>query len=123
MFSFPLENIIPGGKRKQADAKVDIANAKLAEWDLRHSAYVDGLLVRIMTIEKSLEAAIASADAADMAMSDVLLRSSHGIVDPVVLLQIHSRRLQAHSYSISLKEVLLKLQFELISETNPRWTK
>jgi outer membrane protein TolC len=123
VFSFPLENIIPGGKRKQADAKVDLANAKLAEWDLRHSAYVDGLLVRIMTIEKSLEAAIASADAADMAMSDVLLRSSHGIVDPVVLLQIHSRRLQAHSYSISLKEVLLKLQFELISETNPRWTK
>ena len=123
VFSFPLENIIPGGKRKQADAKIDLANAKLAEWDLRHSAYVDGLVLRISTVEKSLEAAVASAQAADSAMSDVLLRSSHGIVDPVELLQIHSRRLQAHSYSISLKDILLKLQFELISETNPSWTK
>ena len=123
VFSFPLENIIPGGKRKQAVAKVDLANAKLAEWDLRHSAYVEGLLLRISTIEKSLESAIASASAADLAMSDVLLRSSHGIVDPVELLQIHSRRLQAHSRSIYLKEMLLKLEFELISETNPRWTK
>jgi len=123
VFSFPLENIIPGGKRKQADAKIDLANAKLAEWDLRHSAYVDGLVLRISTVEKSLEAALASAQAADSAMSDVLLRSSHGIVDPVELLQIHSRRLQAHSYSISLKDILLKLQFELISETNPSWTK
>ena len=123
VFSFPLENILPGGQRKQADAKVDLANAKLAEWDLRHSAYVDGLTLRISTIEKSLEAAISSSHAADSAMSDVLLRSSHGIVDPVELLQIHSRRLQAHSYSISLKEMLLKLQFELISETNPSWTK
>ena len=123
VFSFPLENILPGGQRKQADAKVDLANAKLAEWDLRHSAYVDGLTLRISTIQKSLEAAISSSLAADSAMSDVLLRSSHGIVDPVELLQIHSRRLQAHSYSISLKEMLLKLQFELISETNPSWTK
>ena len=123
VFSFPLENILPGGQRKQADAKIDLANAKLAEWDLRHSAYVDGLILRISTIEKSLEAAISSSLAADSAMSDVLLRSSHGIVDPVELLQIHSRRLQAHSYSISLKEMLLKLQFELISETNPSWTK
>jgi len=123
VFSFPLENIMPGGQRKQADAKIDLANAKLAEWDLRHSAYVDGLILRISTIEKSLDAAISSSHAADSAMSDVLLRSSHGIVDPVELLQIHSRRLQAHSYSISLKEMLLKLQFELISETNPSWTK
>ncbi len=123
VFSFPLENILPGGQRKQADAKVDLANAKLAEWDLRHSAYVDGLTLRISTIQKSLEAAISSSLAADSAMSDVLLRSSHGIVDPAELLQIHSRRLQAHSYSISLKEMLLKLQFELISETNPSWTK
>jgi len=84
---------------------------------------VDGLTLRISTIQKSLEAAISSSLAADSAMSDVLLRSSHGIVDPVELLQIHSRRLQAHSYSISLKEMLLKLQFELISETNPSWTK
>jgi hypothetical protein len=114
---------MPGGQRKQADAKIDLANAKLAEWDLRHSAYVDGLILRISTIEKSLDAAISSSHAADSAMSDVLLRSSHGIVDPVELLQIHSRRLQAHSYSISLKEMLLKLQFELISETNPSWTK
>lgn len=123
VFSFPLENILPGGQRKQADAKVDLANAKLAEWDLRHSAYVDGLTLRISTIQKSLEAAISSSLAADSAMSDVLLRSSHGIVNPVELLQIHSRRLQAHSYSISLKKMLLKLQFELISETNPSWTK
>ena len=123
VFSFPLENILPGGQRKQADAKVDLANAKLAEWDLRHSAYVDGLTLRISTSQKSVEAAISSSLAADSAMSDVLLRSSHGIVDPVELLQIHSRRLQAHSYSISLKEMLLKLQFELISETNPSWTK
>jgi outer membrane protein TolC len=123
VFSFPLENIFPGGQRQQAEAKVDLANAKLAEWDLRHSAYVDGLTLRISTIQKRLEAAISSSLAADSAMSDVLLRSSHGIVDPVELLQIHSRRLQAHSYSISLKEMLLKLQFELISETNPSWTK
>ena len=123
VFSFPLENIIPGGKHKQAGAKVDLANARLAEWDLRHSAYVEGLLSRISTIEKSLESALASASVADLAMSDVLLRSSHGFVDPVELLQIHSRRLQANSRSISLKEMLLKLEFELISETNPRWTK
>ena len=123
VFSFPLENIIPGGKRKQADAKIDLANAKLAEWDLRHSAYVDGLISRISTLEKSLEAAIAASHATDSAMADILLRASHGIVDPVELLHVNARRLQAHSFSISLEEMLLKLEFELISETNPSWTK
>ena len=123
VFSFPLENIIAGGKRKQSTAKIDLANAKISEWDLRHSAYVDGLIIRISTLEKSLDAAIASSQAADSALADVLLRATHGIVDPVELLHINARRLQAHSYTISLREMLLKLEFELISETNPSWTK
>ena len=123
VFSFPLENIIPGGKRKQADAKIDLANAKVAEWDLRHSAYIDGLIMKISALEKSVDAANASSHAADLAMSDVLLRASHGIVDPVELLHINVLRLQAHSNLLSLREMLLKLEFELISETNPSWTK
>jgi len=123
VFSFPLENIIAGGKRKQSTAKIDLANAKISEWDLRHSAYVDGLIMRISTLEKSLDTAIASSQASDSALADVLLRATHGIVDPVELLHINAQRLQAHSYTISLREMLLKLEFELISETNPSWTK
>ena len=79
--------------------------------------------MRISALEKSVDAANASSHAADLAMSDVLLRASHGIVDPVELLHINVLRLQAHSNLLSLREMLLKLEFELISETNPSWTK
>lgn len=121
VFSFPIENLLPGGKRSQASALVDYSEARLAEWDLRHSTYVDGLIERIKLISQALRTSLTAVESSDLALSDVMLRMEHGIVDPVELLSVQSARLRAHSTAISLKEQLLKLQFKLISETNPRW--
>ena len=121
VFSFPIENLLPGGKRKQTSALVDYSEARLSEWDLRHSAYVDGLVERIQLISEALESSEQAVSSADLSLSDVVLRMAHGIVDPVELLSVQRARLNAHSRAISLKEQLLKLEFELISETNPKW--
>ena len=121
VFSFPIENLLPGGKRKQTSALVDYSEARLSEWDLRHSAYVDGLVERIQLIREALESSEQAVSSADLSLSDVVLRMAHGIVDPVELLSVQRARLNAHSRAISLKEQLLKLEFELISETNPKW--
>ena len=121
VFSFPIENLLPGGKRGQASALVDYSEARLAEWDLRHSAYVDGLIERVKLISQALRTSLTAVESSDLALSDVMLRMKHGIVDPVELLSVQRARLRAHSTAISLKEQLLKLQFKLISETNPRW--
>ena len=121
VFSFPIENLLPGGKRKQTSALVDYSEARLSEWDLRHSAYVDGLVERIQLIREALESSKQAVSSADLSLSDVVLRMAHGIVDPVELLSVQRARLNAHSRAISLKEQLLKLEFELISETNPKW--
>jgi len=121
VFSFPIENLLPGGKRKQTSALVDYSEAILSEWDLRHSAYVDGLVERIQLIREALESSKQAVSSADLSLSDVVLRMAHGIVDPVELLSVQRARLNAHSRAISLKEQLLKLEFELISETNPKW--
>ena len=121
VFSFPIENLLPGGIRKQTSALVDYSEARLSEWDLRHSAYVDGLVERIQLMSDALESSEQAVSSADLSLSDVVLRMAHGIVDPVELLSVQRARLSAHSRAISLKEQLLKLQFELISETNPRW--
>ena len=121
VFSFPIENLLPGGKRKQTSALVDYSEARLSEWDLRHSAYVDGLVERIQLISEALESSEQAVSSADLSLSDVVLRMVHGIVDPVELLSVQRARLSAHSRAISLKENLLKLEFELISETNPTW--
>lgn len=121
VFSFPIENLLPGGKRKQTSALVDYSEARLSEWDLRHSAYVDGLVERIQLISEALESSKQAVSSADLSLSDVVLRMAHGIVDPVELLSVQRARLNAHSRAISLKEQLLKLEFELISETNPKW--
>jgi len=121
VFSFPVENLLPGGKRKQTAALVDYSEARLSEWDLRHSAYLDGLVERIQLITEALTRSEQAVSSADLSLSDVVLRMSHGIVDPVELLSVQRARLSAHSRAISLKENLLKLEFELISETNPKW--
>ena len=121
VFSFPIENLLPGGKRKQTSALVDYSEARLSEWDLRHSAYLDGLVERIQLISEALESSEQAVSSADLSLSDVVLRMAHGIVDPVELLSVQRARLNAHSRAISLKEQLLKLEFELISETNPKW--
>ena len=121
VFSFPIENLLPGGKRKQTSALVDYSEARLSEWDLRHSAYLDGLVERIQLIREALESSEQAVSSADLSLSDVVLRMAHGIVDPVELLSVQRARLNAHSRAISLKEQLLKLEFELISETNPKW--
>jgi outer membrane protein TolC len=121
VFSFPIENLLPGGKRKQTSALVDYSEARLSEWDLRHSAYLDGLVERIKLFSEALESTEQAVSSADLSLSDVVLRMAHGIVDPVELLSVQRARLNAHSRAISLKEQLLKLEFELISETNPKW--
>ena len=121
VFSFPIENLLPGGKRKQTAALVDYSEARLSEWDLKHSAYVEGLVERISLMSKALESSEQAVSSADLSLSDVVLRMTHGIVDPVELLSVQRARLNAHSRAISLKEQLLKLEFELISETNPQW--
>ena len=121
VFSFPIENLLPGGIRKQTAALVDYSEARLSEWDFRHSAYVDGLVYRIQLISTALESSEHAVSSADLSLSDVVLRMSLGIVDPVELLSVQRARLSAHSTAISLKGQLLKLEFELISETNPRW--
>lgn len=121
VFSFPIENLLPGGKRKQTAALVDYSEARLSEWDLMHSAYVEGLVERISLMSEALESSEQAVSSADLSLSDVVLRMTHGIVDPVELLSVQRARLNAHSRAISLKEQLLKLEFELISETNPQW--
>ncbi|MDA0732877.1 MAG: TolC family protein [Bacteroidetes bacterium] len=121
VFSFPIENLLPGGKRKQTAALVDYSEARLSEWDLMHSAYVEGLVERISIMSEALESSEQAVSSADLSLSDVVLRMAHGIVDPVELLSVQRARLNAHSRAISLKEQLLKLEFELISETNPKW--
>jgi len=121
VFSFPIENLLPGGKRKQTAALVYYSEARLSEWDLMHSAYVEGLVERISLMSEALESSEQAVSSADLSLSDVVLRMTHGIVDPVELLSVQRARLNAHSRAISLKEQLLKLEFELISETNPQW--
>lgn len=121
VFSFPIENLLPGGKRKQTAALVDYSEARLSEWDLMHSAYVEGLVERISLMSEALESSEQALSSADLSLSDVVLRMTYGIVDPVELLSVQRARLNAHSRAISLKEQLLKLEFELISETNPQW--
>lgn len=121
VFAFPFENLLPGGRRKQTKAMVEFSQAKLSEWDLRHSAYVEGLVMRIDLLTEALATSQNSTDASDFALADVSLRMSHGIVDPIELLSVQRARLYAYSRTISLQEQLLKLEFELITESHPQW--
>ena len=123
VLSFPLESLFSGGKKKEADAKVNLYSARVAEWDLRNAAYCDGMIARIELLKKALDSQLEGVYASDLALSDAYLRLSHGLVDSMEIMQIERLRLESHSKAISLKEKIVKLEFELITLTNPQWTK
>lgn len=122
VFSFSLENLFPGGKNKEADAAVDISKARLSEWDLQNSAYREGAIARLELLKKSLDAQLVGAYVSDLALSDAFVRLSHGLVNSMELMQIERLRLESHSKAVFLTEKILKLEFELITLTNPLWT-
>jgi outer membrane protein TolC len=110
-WTFPLSNLFPGGEKRKADAVLDLAYAEESKWDLRNSAYLDGLAAQISSLKNSLESATLASSVADRAMSDVLVRQSYGLVEPLELLQIERQRLSANSQAISVKEALLIAEF------------
>jgi outer membrane protein TolC len=122
VFSFSLENLFPGGKNKEADAVVDISKARLSEWDLQNNAYREGAIARLELLKKSLDSQLVGAYVSDLALSDAFVRLSHGLVNSMELMQIERLRLESHSKAVSLTEKILKLEFELITLTNPLWT-
>ncbi|PCJ80533.1 MAG: hypothetical protein COA49_08680 [Bacteroidetes bacterium] len=122
VLSFPLDNLFHGGKKKEADAKIDLYSARVSEWDLRNQAYRDGSTARIELLKKALNSQLESVYASDLALEDAYLRLSHGLVDSMEIMQIERLRLESHSKAISLKEEIIKLEFELITLTNPQWT-